>query len=263
MHASIRKSRGLALVTLTALAAPSHAASIGNILDIATGTAITRTWEQVQTANYAYGAKQSYSVSGSSTTTHIWMPYGDTDGVYYDLQWVSFTNPGAGQVGLVSNNDASHNSVYQLKLHFDQPITSFTTYQGASYWDLASSTTDVIGGTFAYSTDGSSWTAGWNGSSAANPGWVEPLLSNYQVTGLNTQDLYLNFSTYDLTNPANTADNNTARFLQLRTAGATNWGGGDPFFGNQMQLEVTTVPEPAALALLALGGLLAIRRRPQ
>ncbi|MFA5206960.1 MAG: hypothetical protein WC708_21370 [Lentisphaeria bacterium] len=265
MNPATRSVSGLAVATLALLLpAAVSAANINNTLNITTGTAITRTWADVQTASYAYGAKQSYSISGSTTTTHIWMPYGDTNGVYYDLQWVTLTNPSGGQVGLVANNNATHNCLYAFKLHFDQPVSSFTIYQGASSWNLTSSTTDVIGGGFFYSPDGSSWTAGWSGSSAANPGWVEPLLNNYQVTGLNTQDLYLAFSTYDITDPANTVDSNTARYLQLRTAGAPSWGE-NYFFTNQLQLEVTT-PEPAALAVLALGGLLTVpthRRRVQ
>ena len=262
MNPATRSVPSLAIATLVLLlpAAAVSAATINNTLNITTGTAITRTWADVQTAGYAYGARQSYSVSGSSTTTHIWMPYGDTNGVYYNLEWVTLTNPSGGQVGLVANNNAAHNCLYAFKLHFDQPVSAFTIYQGASSWNLTSSTTDVIGGGFFYSTDGGSWTAGWSGSSAANPGWVEPLLNNYQVTGLNSQDLYLTFATYDITDPANTVDSNTARYLQLRTAGAPSWGENN-FFSNQLQLEVTTVPEPAALVLLALGGLLTVPAR--
>jgi len=95
MNPATRSVPSLAVATLALLlpAAAVSAATINNTLNITTGTAITRTWADVQTAGYAYGAKQSYSVSGSSTTTHIWMPYGDTNGVYYNLEWVTLTNP--------------------------------------------------------------------------------------------------------------------------------------------------------------------------
>lgn len=253
-----RLAAGLALV-----AAAGWAANFGNTLNITTGTEIIRTWDTTVAQGFVYGPKQSYSVAGTSTNTHIYLPYGDANGVYYDANTVSFQNaaPDGTGVALAFNNNGPMSCAFTFKLHFDQAISAFAMQAGYSAWNLASDDTDVIAGAAQYSTDGATWTNLWTATSPYNTSPSEPFvnpLTNGKVTGITTQDLYLRFATYDQTNPADTSGG--TRYMQLRTAGAGNWGEGG-FLPNQMQLDVTTIPEPAALSLLAIGGLLLARRR--
>jgi len=100
-----------------------RASTMGNTLNITTGTTIERTWADVVADNYAYGAKQSYD--SATNETHIWLPYGNTDGVYYDADHVNFRDPSGGDFGIVFTNVGSHSSYLTYKLHFDTAIGSF------------------------------------------------------------------------------------------------------------------------------------------
>ncbi len=242
------------------LAAAGWAANVGNTLNITTGTAITRDWGTIVDDDYAYGAKQSYSVSGSSTTTRVYLPYGDIDGAYYTADTLAFTNVGESEKAVAYSVYGGADCNLTFKFHFDQSISAFAAHANWSLWNLESSGTDVIAGAAQYSTDGVTWTNMWIATSPAS-GVAEPLLSNYPVTGLATSDLYLRFATFNQTDPASTVGG--TRYRALEQAGRGDWGAPDgaDFWARQMQLEVTTVPEPAALSLLAIGGCLLMRRR--
>ena len=107
MSTTVTLSRAQAIGRLAAgiavLATAGWAANMGNTLNITTGTTITRDWSTTSTQGFVYGPKQSYSVAGSSTTTHIYLPYGDADGVYYGDSGVGFQNAGLNQFALASN----------------------------------------------------------------------------------------------------------------------------------------------------------------
>jgi hypothetical protein len=52
------------------------------------------------------------------------------------------------------------------------------------------------------------------------------------------------------------------RFFELDIQ--SNWGGDNSFYGlSELQFDGTLVPEPGALCLVAVGGVLALRRRPR
>lgn len=260
MKKSALSISGAMVVGTTLLAATSWGANIGQTINITPGVDIVRTWTDVQNAGYVYGAKQSYdSLAG---TTHVWLPYGDVNGVYYDADTISFINAAGGAPAQVAGNSGSSNNLLTYKFHFNQPIGTLKLTAGWSYWVLGPDGEDVTAGAVEYSMDGISWETAWtkNSTDLVPSGWIapEPLLNNYLVSGLNNQDVYLRFRTYNQTNPADT--DGGSRYMQLRTSGAPDWPEG-AFFGNQMQLEVTTIPEPAALSLLALGALALSRRR--
>lgn len=257
MKKSALSISGAMVVVTILLAATSWGAMWGNTMNITTGADIVRTLTDVQNAGYVYGAKQSYD--GLAGTTHVWLPYGNADGVYYDANNVGMSEAGAGTLAMIITNGGGSSCSLVYKFHFDQPVATLKLNAGWSYCNLISDGTDVIALAAEYSTDGATWTSVAGRTSVTNPGEsvVEPWV-NSLVTGLSNQDVYLRFGTYNQTNPADT--DGGARYMQLRASGAGEWGEAG-FFGNQMQLEVTTVPEPAALSLLALGALALFRRR--
>jgi hypothetical protein len=239
---------GAALATTSS----SYATTFGHTMEIATGVTIDRTWTDVVDANYAYGAKQSYdSVTGE---THIWMPYGATDGVYFAASNVNFVTPSGGNTGMIASSNGDNSCYLTYKLHFDAPIATFKYSDGYTYFDLRADGADPIVAGFEYSVDGVQWTTLREISSG---GSFEPFV-NAEVTGLNTSDLYLRYYTRNSVDPSDVSGG--TRFMQARTAGAPSWGGSH-FFSNQADLIVTTVPEPATCALLAVGGVAMIRRK--
>lgn len=252
IHDVGRLFAGLAILTTT-----GWAANVGNTLNITTGTTITRGWDTIVSQGYVYGAKQSYSVAGTSTSTRIYLPYGDVNSAYYTADTLAFTNAGVSQKAVAASVNGGNDCNLTFKFHFDQAISAFAAHANWSQWDLVSSGTDTIAGAAQYSVDGTTWTNMWSATSPAS-GVAEPLLANYPVTGLATSDLYLRFATYNQTNPASTSGG--SRYMALEQAGRGDWGP-DDFWARQMQLEVTTVPEPAALSLLAMGGCFLMRRR--
>ena len=109
---------------------------MGNTLNITTGTTVTRDWGTIVAQGFVYGPKQSYSVSGSNTTTHIYLPYGDANGVYYADNGVGFTNAAAEALAMATNNSGPESCYFSFKLHFDRPISAFAMNAGWSNWNL-------------------------------------------------------------------------------------------------------------------------------
>lgn len=251
----VAKSVGLAV--FLGLWQQGHAATTGNTINIVTGQTITRTWADVVAASYAYAPKQSYDAATS--TTHIWLPYGNTDGVYYQLQNITFANPTAASASTISSSIGSSSTLLSYKFEFDQAISQFTFSSAWGYFTLQLDGTDTIAGQFLYSTDGATWQPFYT-LTATGQTLAEPLV-NATVTGLNTTSLYIAVSTSNLTNSSDTSGG--TRYLQMRTSGAGNWGESS-FYSNQWDLYVVTaVPEPASLTLAGLlaGFFLSLRRR--
>lgn len=236
----------------------ASAAMTGNTINITTGVDITRTWANIVADNYAYGAKQSYNATTNKTT--IWLPYGNTDGVYYAMSNVYCTNPNSsGGFGMVSSNSTTTglatNSFFSMKFQFDKAITSFDLLTGPGFFQIEKDGEDTVVGQFLYSTDGLNWSVLYSTNVNASD------VVNASITGLNTQTLYIAVSASNLTNPSDTYGGK--KFWQYRQIGAANWGESG-FLGYQWQLSVATaVPEPASLLALGLAGFgaLAYRRK--
>lgn len=226
---------------LSLLATSGWAAMTGNTINVTTGTTITRTWQQIQDANYAYAPMQTYTAS--SNATKVYLPYDYTDGVYYGYSAIDF---GANEWGCRSflNNGSANPSSLTYKLHFDTTITGFNLYNSRIFAPLAEGNTVNI----EYATNATGapvWQPLWSQPS----GNYEPI--NNQATGLATSVLYLRYST---------SGPNAGYFMAMVAAGSPTFGY-DGFVGNMGTL--TVIPEPAALSLLVLGGLALLRRRPR
>ncbi len=232
------------------------AATTGNTIEITTGMDIVRPWADVVNANYAYAPQQSYDAA--TETTHIYLPYGDTDGVYDKLISVGLSNPVPGSVAEAWSGDGSANTFLSFKFHFDKAISTFTFVNSWGYFALQNDNGDTIIGQFLYSTDGTNWTSLYSTTTGV---LGEPLV-DATVDNLNTQTLYIALSTSNLTHPDDTYGG--SRYTKMRMAGDPNWGNNDPnaFFNNQWDLYVTTaVPEPASMGLLGLAGLALLTRK--
>jgi hypothetical protein len=237
------KKVSLASILLGLGGAAAQAATVGNTINVAVGTTIERSLEDAAAGGYAYGPKQE--VDG--TKTKVFLPYGDTDGVYYYLDNMNVLSPAADgtDAGYALPYDGSANSTLDFHLHFDQAISEFAL-RTRSLILYGLGPNGVIG--VSYSTDGTTWNPLTEISgpfSGAKD--YEPFVNN-TVTGLNTDDLYLRYFA-----TATTGDGNGS-YYQLRTVGAGNWG--LDFFDNQSQLTVTAVPEPGSIGLAAVGSVL-------
>jgi len=85
------------------LAASAMAAMDGNTMEITLGKVIERNWADVQKGKYAYAAKQDYNVGRKET--HIYLPYGRTDGVYFELERAKLVDPAPGSVAKLAPSD--------------------------------------------------------------------------------------------------------------------------------------------------------------
>jgi hypothetical protein len=238
------KKVSLASVFLGLAGAAAQGATTGHTINVAVGTTIERSLEDAAADGYAYEPKQAYD----GAKTKVFLPYGDTDGVYYDLNNMNVLSPAADgtSAGYALPFDGSANSTMDFHLHFDQPISEFALRtRSLTVYGLGPN--GVI--SESYSTDGLTW----------NPLRViegpistatdyEPFV-DATVTGLNTDDLYLRYFATATTGEGN------GSYYQLRTVGAGNWGAVD-FFDNQSQLTVTAVPEPGSIGLAAVGSVL-------
>ncbi len=238
----------------------ASAAMTSNTINITTGVDITRTWSDIQAANYAYGAKQSYDAAANKTK--IWLPYGNIQGVYYAMQNVYVQNQTGTGYGMVSSNSTTTglatDSLFSMKFHFDKAISAFDFASGPGFFQISPDGTDTIVGQCLYSIDGTTWNSFY--STTQNVSSNNALIST-TISGLNTQDLYIAVSVTNQTNPADTYGGK--KFWQIRNIGANNWGESG-FLGYQWTMAVTTaVPEPASLLMLSLAGfgLLAYRRK--
>lgn len=252
----MRKMYGLAgvILGLGLAAATAHADMWGNTIDVTTEMDIDRTWDDVVAANFVYGPKQSYDAMAKET--HVWLPYGNTEGLYYSGSTVGFEDPSGSGVGRFYNTNAMRSASLAIKLHFDKPIQSFRYTDSWSSWNLQPDDGDVIAGGVEYSLNGTDWTTLVEITSAVSSTF-EPFADSVSVAGLNNQDLYLRYYTRNQTTPASMSGG--ARYLQFRTVGAPNWGP-DGFFGNQWDVIVTT-PEPTTLGLLGLSIVGLLRRK--
>lgn len=217
------------VVALIALVSPALAET-GKTLEIATGKAVERTWDQVKADKYAYGPKQNFDAAKKET--QIFLPYGK-DGEYFEVAGLLFTDPGPGTgtpLAVTPDGNTSGKLVY--KLHFDKPIRALRFSAGWSEWGVGG---DMVGGV-EYSVDGQKWTT----IREVNKGEiVEPLSDGKKTFEIaKAQDLYLRLYSRDKNNPD--AANGANRWMKLRMAGDPSWGdASSTFFANQMQLWVT------------------------
>jgi len=237
MNTSILKTAAV----LSLLTATGWAAMTGNTIDVTTGTTITRTWAQIQAATYAYAPMQTYTAS--SNATKVYLPYDNTEGVYYDLQTIGFSDYSGNRTFM--NNNAPTPCSLTYGLLFDTTITGFSLSTAAIFVDLNSANNNLASIDYSTSVNGT-WHNLW---STTATGFYTSIIS--QAANLNTKELYLRYST------SGTPEN--GGFMFAYTTGTTD--SYESFVGNMITL--TVVPEPAALSLLALGGLALFRRRPR
>ena len=230
-----------AAVTLSLLTATGWAAMTGNTINVTTGATITRTWDEIKNAGYTYAPMQTYTASSSATK--VYLPYDNTDGVYYDLQTIGFDNFSGNRTFM--NNNAPTPCSLTYGLLFDTTITGFSLSTAAIYVDLDSNYNNLASIDYSTSENGT-WHNLW---STTIDGFYMSIIS--QAANLNTKELYLRYST------SGTPEN--GGFMFAYTTGTTD--SYESFVGNMITL--TVVPEPAALSLLALGGLALLRRRPR
>ena len=224
---------------LSLAVAAEEKALTGNTMEIKVGQEIARTLDQVKADKFAYGPKQV--VSGTKTT--IYLPYGNTKGVYNEVQG-GLTDPSAGGTALFYSSTGEQNALLTFKLHFDKAISSFGFYAG---WTELGLQDKVVAG-FEYSVDGKAWKpireVNAEEAKKAN-GVVEPFVPAFKADGLNTQDLYIRCYSRD---PSDPAAGGPGRWFKLRTSGDPSWGdAATTFFACQLQVWVTAA-EPAAAA---------------
>lgn len=213
------------------LAASAMAAMDGNTMEITLGKVIERNWADVQKGKYAYAAKQDYNVGRKET--HIYLPYGRTDGVYFELERAKLVDPAPGSVAKLAPSDMQGATRLGLKFHFDKPISGFRLSVNWSEWNLG----DKAVGGFEYSADGKNWTAlrevGPSFSKIVE-GFIDPS-TNGRVKDLKTQDLYIRV----YTRLKDGGDYGNNMWVQLWMAGDPAWGdAATTFFSRQWQLWV-------------------------
>ena len=219
------------LLVYLALVTPALAET-GKTLEIATGKAVGRTWDQVKADKYAYAPKQDYDAAKKET--HIYLPYG-TGGPYYDVTGLQLTDPGAEGTGmpLVMSSDGTTSGKLVFKLHFDKPISALRFFAGWSEWGVGG---DSVGGV-EFSEDGQKWMTIRETSEGKI---IEPFADGKKsFGGLKTQDLFIRCYSRDKNNPD--ADSGPNRWMKFRMGGDPSWGdASSTFFASQMQLWVTT-----------------------
>jgi hypothetical protein len=228
---------------LSLLATPGWAA----VINVTTGTTIARTWDEIKTANYAYAPMQTYTAS--SNTTKVYMPYGNLDLCYgstnINLVQDGWTRP------LFANANSANPCSLTFAFKFDTNIDAFSLVNSEIFAALGAGNMVTIEYATTTTLDVPVWQPLWSAGSGTYNG-----LTNSK-TGLSTKDLYLRYST------SGTAGKDF--YMNLVGAGRAlpePDGSYDNFVGNMNTLSVT-VPEPAALSLLVLGGLALFRRRPR
>ncbi|NLB68246.1 MAG: hypothetical protein GX804_00955 [Lentisphaerae bacterium] len=201
---------------------------------------IQRKWEDVEKANYAYGARQKYDAATGET--HVWLPYG-TAGEYYETKGLTISDPGKEGSGcpLATAVDGNTSGRLVYKIRFDKPIGAFRIFTGWSEWGVGNGT---VGGA-EYSTDGRSWTVLREIDSS---GIVEPLLNPDQIKieDLHASELYIRFFSREKADPAKEYGPN--RWMKLRLAGDPAWGDRtETFFNNQIQIWVKPSTKSGAI----------------
>jgi hypothetical protein len=220
---------------LTLAAATSGAAwaqaQDGGTIEIKLGTTVSRTYDDVKAAGYAYGPKQDFDATAKET--HIWLPYG-TKGVYNEIAGTKAMDPEPQKPAMMINGVDGLTCVkWGYKLHFDKSISAF--HMSTSLAELG--LTNAVAGV-EYSVDGQKWLPiKETDKSAMVNQFVAP--TDFKATGLKTQDLYIRFYSRDKTDPAAATGKNV--FFKLWTAGDPSWGDATTtFFNIQPQLWVTS-----------------------
>lgn len=143
---------GLALA-LTAVSTSGLAVNVGNTLQITLGKTNERTGADLKKANFRYGPKQDYDAR--TNETRIYLPYGNTDGVYYEANNAKLGDPQTDRMNGVNAKDTHGYYTLGFKLHFDKPISAFRLRIGQSEVNLNN---NRVAAGFEYSTDGVKWT---------------------------------------------------------------------------------------------------------
>ena len=211
---------------------PVAAALTGNTLEVKVGESVARTWDQLKADRFVYGPRQD--VEAATGKTVVYLPYGNAQGAYYELQG-SLADAASGHVAEFRSLNGDTNAVLAFRLHFDKDISSFGYHAGWVELNLVDSSVAGV----EYSLDGKAWKPirEMNGKeSKAAGGIVEPFVNDFKAEGLRTKDLYIRYYTRD---PANPSANGPGRWLKMRTSGDPGWGDASrTFFANQPQVWV-------------------------
>lgn len=235
---STAHSRLLGLCAVALVGTSAAAAT----LEVKLGQTISRSWDDVEKAGYAYGPKQEFD--SKTKETHIWLPYG-SKGVYYETAGMTMSDPGPQGTGtpLAMTRDGETSGRLVYKLRFDKPVGGFRLAAGWSEWGVGNGS---VGGA-EYSTDGQKWTLLREVSAG---GLVEPLLdpSTTKVSGLHTREIYIRFFSRDKANPGN--DFGPNRWMKMRMGGDPAWGDrAETFFKSQLQIWVSRSNKPGDAAV--------------
>jgi hypothetical protein len=218
---------------------PAAAPLTGNTLEVKVGESVARTLEQLRADRFAYGPRQDVEAAAGKTV--IYLPYGNAQGAYYELQG-ALADAASGTVAEFRSLNGGTNAVLAFRLHFDKEVSSFGYRAGWVELNLADGSVAGV----EYSLDGKAWKPirEMSGKEAkAAGGIVEPFVNDFKAEGLRTRDLYIRHYTRD---PANPSANGPGRWLKMRTSGDPGWGDASrTFFANQPQVWVVAAREAA------------------
>lgn len=203
----------------------------GNTIEVAVGGTVDRSWDQVKSDAYLYAVQQKFDPA--TRETRIFLPYGDTRGLYYEVAGIRLTDLEPGNPpALVAEGEGAAGQL-ALKFHFDKPIRAFRLGGGNAEFQPA----HAVAG-FEYSIDGKTWKIIHEvGDGGAANQLFDP--QKIQADGLNTTDLYLRFYIRDKNNPAILGRGSRIR---IRMGGDPGWGDAAQTFARaQWQLVVSGV----------------------
>jgi len=220
---------GLALA-LTASTIGMVSAQTEGTLEIKLGTTVSRTWDDLKKAGYAYGPKQEFDAG--TRETHIWLPYG-SKGIFSETVATVSSDPEPGKPAMMRNGTDGFTCVrWGYKLRFDKPVSGFRMSANLAELGLKNAVAGV-----EYSVDGQTWkSVKETDKSGIINKFVDPATA--KVSGLKTQELNLRFYSRSKTDP--TAASAEGAWFKLWTAGDPSWGdASSTFFAIQPQVWVT------------------------
>ncbi|MFA7345670.1 MAG: hypothetical protein WC003_15330, partial [Terrimicrobiaceae bacterium] len=206
---------------------PASVGMTGNTIEIDPDAVVVRSWDKVKVNGYAYGLSQKKEAG----ETHIWLPYGNERGWYYEIEGGVLESTGSGVRAGFLVEKCSQAAWLTLKFHFARPIQSFRLSCGPADFQSVNAVAGI-----EYSVDGKTWTPF---SKPSQGGKMDKLVDSKgpNVQGLDTQELYLRCFVRDRNDPAK-LDPGTS--FRAHMGGNVMWGDASVTFAQaQWQMWVT------------------------